>query len=140
MSTFTILDAYSSLRRELSLILASQLKSQDFGHKQIVILYRLTQSPLSMSELACYCHSDPAATSRTVAALQKAGLVRRIADSKDSRKHIIELTKKGKNRATEAINIRSLIAAKLNNTLSPKEQISFTKLLNKVVQGLQTKE
>jgi DNA-binding MarR family transcriptional regulator len=137
MSTFAILDAYSSLRRELSLILAPLLRSSDLGHKQMLILYRLIQSPTSMSELASYCQSDPAATTRTVAALERAGLVKRASDDRDSRKSIIELTKKGRGNAAKAEDYRKVVGAMVNKTLTPEEQAMFIRLTNKVVKGLQ---
>ena len=83
MSTSSILDAYSSLRRELSLIFASHLKSSECGYKQTVILYCLKKTPTSMSELSALCQSDPAATTRTVAALEKAGYVKRVQDLRE---------------------------------------------------------
>ena len=137
MSTFAILDAFSSFRREVGLILAPLLKSSDLGPKQMLILYRLIQSPASMSELASYCQSDPAATTRTVAALERAGLVKRVGDAKDSRKSIIELTKKGKANASIAEDFRKVVGAQVNKTLTLEEQATLVRLLKKAVQGLQ---
>jgi DNA-binding MarR family transcriptional regulator len=137
MSTFTILDAFATLRRELSLILAAQLKSTDFGHKQMVILYRLIQSPTSMGELATYCQSDPAATTRTVAALERSGFVKRVGDANDNRRSIIELTKKGKIKAAKANDIRREIGTRINQTLTADELVLMGELFNKIIKGLQ---
>jgi DNA-binding MarR family transcriptional regulator len=136
MSNTSILDAYASLRRELSLILASRLKNSKFGHKQMMILYRLMRSPTSMGELAAFCQSDPAATSRMVAGLEKVGFVKRSGDGKDSRRFIAKLTARGERHAAEANDIRNSIARMVEQTLDPEEQLQFMKLLNKVVSGL----
>lgn len=117
--------------------MAPLLRSSDLGHKQMLILYRLIQSPTSMSELASYCQSDPAATTRTVAALERAGLVKRASDDRDSRKSIIELTKKGRGNAAKAEDYRKVVGAMVNKTLTPEEQAMFIRLTNKVVKGLQ---
>jgi DNA-binding MarR family transcriptional regulator len=135
----SILDAYASLRRELSLIFASQLKSTEFGHKQMVILYRLVQSPTSMSDLADFIQSDPAATTRAVAALEKVGYVKRVRDESDNRKTIIELTRNGQAKAAKASELRKVIGSMVNETLNPKERVLFAELLNKVANGLQQK-
>jgi DNA-binding MarR family transcriptional regulator len=135
----SILDAYASLRRELSLIFASQLKSTEFGHKQMVILYRLVQSPTSMSDLADFTQSDPAATTRAVAALEKVGYVKRVRDENDHRKTIIELTRNGQSKAAKASALRKVIGSMVNETLNPKERVLFAELLNKVANGLQQK-
>jgi DNA-binding MarR family transcriptional regulator len=137
MSTFIVLDSYSALRRELSLIRSVELKSLDFGYKQMMILYRLTLSNASMGEIADYTQADKASTTRAVESLEKAGWVRRIADDEDRRKIIIELTARGKQKAVKAHEIRDHIGQQVNATLTAAEQKELSRLLNKVVEGLQ---
>jgi DNA-binding MarR family transcriptional regulator len=137
MSTFTVLDAYSALRREISLVRSVELKALDFGYKQMVILYRLTQGNCAMGELAEYTQSDKASATRAVESLESAGWVKRIADPADRRKIIIELTARGRQKAAKAIEIRDHIGERVNATLNANEQKELSRLLNKVVEGLQ---
>lgn len=136
MSNTSVLDAYGSLRRELSLILASQLKGAEFGHKQMTILYRLMLSPTSMGELASFSQSDPGSTTRMVTSLEKAGFVKRLGDELDSRRSIVKLTEKGRRHAVVADEIRNKISQMIEQTLKPEEQLQFVNLLNKVATGL----
>ena len=138
-ATLQILDAFSALRREIGLILAGELKSAGMGYNQMLITYHLTRSPLPMNELSSLSNSDPASTTRTVSALVKAGIVKRTSDSKDSRRSIIELTKKGQVRAVEALKIRKKIGKMLGSTLSPDEEKNFVQLLKKVKSQLSEK-
>lgn len=102
----------------------------------MMVLFRLIESPASMGELSEFCQSDPAATTRTVASLEKAGLVKRVEDGEDCRRFIIHLTPKGRKRAAIADVIRLRLSEMVNKTLTTEEQIRFVKLLNKVVAGL----
>lgn len=137
MSSFEILDAHTILRRELSLSWAAELRDFSFGAKQMGILFRLAQSNCSMRELSEFSQSDPAATSRTVASLEKAGLVIRKGDAKDSRKSIIELTAKGRKPAILALKIRDIIGKQVNASLSLNEQKELANLLRKAAAGIQ---
>jgi DNA-binding MarR family transcriptional regulator len=137
MSTFRVLEAYSMLRREVSLISAAKLKALDFGHKQMMILFRLTQSPAGMTELADFSQSDKASISRAVDSLEAAGWVKRTVPGEDRRKSVIELTSKGKLKAAKADEIRQHIGEQINQTLNAQEQKELSRLLNKVSSGLQ---
>jgi DNA-binding MarR family transcriptional regulator len=138
MSTYPILDSFSFLRREISLIFAGELKAAALGHQQALILYRLTESPCTMSELAAHTQSDPAATTRTVAALEKTGLVKRSSDPKDARKTIVQVAAKGRAQAERAFKARNRIGDLINETLSAEERADFCRLLEKVAEGLQS--
>jgi DNA-binding MarR family transcriptional regulator len=132
----SMLRSYSGLRRELSLISALELKNCDFGHQQMSILYRLTESACSMSELSTYTQSDPAATSRTVSGLESSQLIKRHSDPADARKTIIRLTAKGREQAGLALKLKNKIGVMLAETLSPTERKEFCRLLDKVTAGL----
>jgi len=133
---YPLLEAYAKLRREVSLIGAVLLKESDMGQKQMQILYRLTQSACTMSELADFAQSDKASTTRTVDSLAGDGLVRRLEDKGDRRKCVIELTAKGEKRAQKALEVREFIGEKLNKTLTATERETLTDLLGKVAAGL----
>jgi DNA-binding MarR family transcriptional regulator len=133
---YPLLEAYAKLRREVSLIGSAQLKASEMGQKQMQILYRLSQAPCTMSELAEFAQSDKASTTRTVELLVADGLVRRLDDKNDRRKCVVQLTPKGEKRATKAHEVRDYIGERLNGTLSMSERGQLTELLNKVAAGL----
>lgn len=129
------------MRRELALKRAAQLKSSDIGgHMQSTILYRLASSPATMGELADFALADKASTTRTVASLEAAGLVKRVAHEGDRRITIIELTSKGKTMAAKAQEMRASMSEWINSTLTVSERKELVRLLSKVVQGLQEHE
>ena len=137
-NTPSILEAYVTLRREIALIRSAELKSVDFGHNQISVLYRLLVSSASMGELAEYASSDKASMTRTVALLEKQGLVRRIPDKNDRRVVTIELTAKGKIKATVAQEIRMAVEKKLDNCLTTVERKQFAALVQKLSENIRT--
>jgi DNA-binding MarR family transcriptional regulator len=137
MSTFEVLDAYSSLRREISLIRAAEMRALDFGYKQMLILYRLTKSSASMGELAEFSQSDKASATRAVGTMEGSGWVKKVFDPTDRRKVFIELTAQGRRKAAKADVLRHHIGQRVNKTLSVQEQKELARLLKKVVLGLQ---
>lgn len=139
MSTFAILDSYAALRREIGLLRAVELKSSELSYKQLRILYRLTLSKATMSELADYTQADKASTTRTIETMERAGWIKRLSDSNDRRKVYIDLTPKGKTKAAKVKNLREDIGRRVHSTLSAAEQKELAKLLSKVVSGLQKK-
>ncbi len=69
------------------------LKVTSAQWKVLVVLAR--QGPARVSELVARLQHDQAATSRLVARMEVAGLVRRIDDPNDARGGVIELTPRG---------------------------------------------
>ena len=136
MSTFAVLDAYSLLKREIGLLKSIEMKALDFGPKQMMILYRLSQSSATMGELADYTLSDKASTSRAISSLESAALVRRTSQDGDRRVIVIELTAKGKTKAAKATEIRNFIGKKFSDILNQNDKIKLSLLLNIVGQGL----
>ncbi|MGZ3805871.1 MAG: MarR family winged helix-turn-helix transcriptional regulator [Pseudobdellovibrionaceae bacterium] len=136
MSIFKVLDAYSLLRRELGLAGAAELKSNDLGPKQLMILYRLSLSGATMGELAEHTMSDKASTSRTVASMGAAGWISQKEKEGDRRVTLVELTSKGRLKAEKAIEIRKTLAKSLNNSLTSQERKQFAALLTKAALGL----
>ena len=137
MSTNEVLESYLLLRRTVALIRAAETKNLSFGHNQISFLYRLSLSSATMGELSEYSSSDKASTSRTISALEKEGLVKRVSDPKDRRVIRIELTAKGRVQAKQAHLIRSHIGQKLDQFLSAPERKQFHNLIQKIVEGFQ---
>ncbi len=136
MSTNVVLEAYVSFRRAVALLRATEAKSLDLGHSQISILYLLSLSKATMGELAEYTSSDKSAITRTIASLEKEGLVKRRNDEKDKRITIIELTSKGQRKASVVGEIRNSIGRKLDSALSSDERKQFVQLVQKIISNL----
>ena len=142
MSTNTpsasILDAFSTLRRELAIIRSALLKPIDMGSVEVLILYRLTISDATMGEISDYAVADKAAVTRAIAGLESRGLVTRKSDENDRRISIVELTAKGRTASRKSIALRENLASRVNETLSASDQKELTRLLTKVAAQLQT--
>lgn len=136
MATFEVLEAFRTLRRDVALLRAAESKDFDWGHNQISILYRLSLSRAKMGELADYTFTDKASITRTIAVLERRGLVKRTSDPKDKRITYIELTKSGKQQAQKAKEIRDSIGKRLDACLSKEERVTFGKLVQKITEGL----
>ena len=112
------------------------MKDSEFGHNQISILYRLSLSNATLSELVEYALSDKASTSRTVNLLEKGGLIKKVVDETDRRVVNIELTAKGRSRAKKAGQIRQAIANKLDEGLTSSERKQFKILVDKILEHI----
>jgi DNA-binding MarR family transcriptional regulator len=138
MTSLTLLDAFALLRRELSLTVSHELKNLSIGPKQMLTLYYLSlHGSASATLLSDYTQSDPAATSRTIASLEKLDWIKRTTDPGDNRRSILVLTAAGKKAAQTTVAVRAAIADRLSNTLSKKEQSQLEKLLLKAAESLQ---
>ncbi|MCV7357626.1 MarR family winged helix-turn-helix transcriptional regulator [Mycolicibacterium fluoranthenivorans] len=70
-----------------------EVATLDLG--DFIALRAIASGKLSPGDLSRHLHSHPAATSRTITGLAKAGLVSRVTDPVDSRKIILTLTPTG---------------------------------------------
>ena len=135
--TIAILDAFSTLRRELTIIRSALLKPLDMGHVEVTILYRLTLSQATMGEISEYVIADKAAVTRAIAGLESRGLVVRKSDDNDRRISIVELTAKGRTAARKSVTLRDSLASRVNETLTASDQKELSRLLMKVAAQLQ---
>jgi DNA-binding MarR family transcriptional regulator len=126
-----LLDAFARFRREIGLLRASMLAESGLGQLQATILYRLTQSNASMSELADYTLSDPAAITRAIATMKKSGWVERSANPNDSRSSIVTLTARGRAKAAIAKKVRERLSLQVQDSLTAKERTELARLLEK---------
>ena len=136
MSNFEVLESFIQLRRMVALLRSSEIKDLNFGHNQIGVLYRLSLSNATMSELAENALSDKASMTRTVAVLEKEGFVKRTSDPNDGRIVNIQLTPKGKVQAKRAQKIRNSIGRKIEIGLTPEERKKFVLLVQKIIKGI----
>lgn len=135
---FLILDAYSALRRELGVLVGTELSKYKFGRNQMVIIIHLSDhETATLSELSNITMSDPASTTRTISSMEKAGWLKRTANPQDQRQSIVSLTTKGQKQAAIAREVRKALAVKVNHTLTKEEGLLVSKLMSKIVEGLQ---
>ena len=137
MSTNTALELYGRFRRELSLLVATELKASDMGTLQMQIFIQLNDGPAAMGELSSATQSDKAAITRAIASLEVEGWVRRKSDSFDRRSSLVELTASGRKKAAHALKIRTRIGEALNSALGDKGAIDFCNSLETAILGLQ---
>jgi DNA-binding MarR family transcriptional regulator len=132
------LEVYGALKRELGAISSQELKKYKFGRNQMHVVSSLMRfGPLSTSDLAELTQSDPASTTRTVQALDKLGWIKKVADTKDQRRTLVELTAKGQKHAGKVHAIRETITEQVKKTVSKKELDETVRLLTKIVYSLQ---
>ncbi len=132
-----VLESYKALRRALALLKSRVTKNLDLSDNQFSFLFRLYESSASMGQLAEFAVTDKASTTRTVALMEKAGLVRRVADEQDKRIVRIELTGAGKTMARKTQDIRDEVASRLESALNKAERKQFTQLVAKIVDHLE---
>ncbi len=140
MSSITIIESYTKLRRQVSLLGALELKAANLGLKQMQILYQLSGSPRTMGDLASCTLSDKASTTRTVEALVQAGWVKRVDSNEDRRKRVITLTAKGRLKAQNALEVRESIGRRFDETLTLNERKTLVQLMNKITDGLEQRK
>jgi DNA-binding MarR family transcriptional regulator len=137
MSNSPLLEAYRALKREITLIVAADLKRLNIGEKQMAILFYLSEGKaMTASSLAFHTQSDPAAVTRAVQSMEEAGLVRRKMDETDNRCTLLELTTKGKDKAASVEGIRNEVVRRIDGTLPPKQLKEFEHLMRAVADGL----
>lgn len=137
-NSLALLDAYSALRREIGLMVSFELNQYKLGRNQMTIVIHLDKNETAtLSEISEITMSDPASTTRTINSMEKAGWVKRMANPKDQRQSLVSLTAKGRKQTVMANELRQAIAVKVNQTLSKDEGVLVSKLMTKIVEGLQ---
>jgi MarR family transcriptional regulator for hemolysin len=137
MSISPLLEAYRSMKREITLIASAELKSLNLGEKQMAILFYLAENRgLVASDLARHTQSDRASVTRALQSLESAGFLRRKSDPADSRRAELELTAKGRNMAEKLEAIRGEVIKRIAGTLSAKELKELERLMRSVAEGL----
>lgn len=140
MADYDFLSIHRNLRRSIALLVGSLADEMGLSAKQIQIFYLLSQkNEVSPSEISEFTAADPAATTRSIAALKKDGFLIQKPDLTDSRKTIVTLTEKGMQRAKIANAVRKKLLAQIEKSLSKEELSQVVKLLEKITENLQNK-
>lgn len=103
------------------------LQKYDLSPEQWQILVALDEAdvPVNQNTLASITLKDRHSTSRIIRKMETAGWIRRIADKKDSRAHLVKMSSKGKK---DFPKIRETLLegfAPISNVLSNKEKEVF---------------
>jgi DNA-binding MarR family transcriptional regulator len=137
MSINPLLEAYRALKREIALVASSLLKKHGISQKQMTMLFYISEnSQATASDLAFHTQSDPAAVTRALGSLEKAGYLKRETDPSDNRKTHLTLTAKGKAKAEKLEEIRSELSTRISDTVSASDLKELERLMRTVAEGL----
>jgi len=133
----TIVHASILLRRQLFSLFKKY--HVDITPEQWVILYYLWQNDgLSLGEIAQKTQKDNANTTRIVNRMETQGLVRRITKDEDKRFFYLYLTEKANAIKSNVYNSILKSTDICSNGLTDEEQKTFLKLLNKIIDNMET--
>jgi MarR family transcriptional regulator, organic hydroperoxide resistance regulator len=105
---------------------------------QAGILFLLTQQDSrTMTDLSRLLFTDNSSMTRLVDRLEKAGLVKRLADPKDRRALFITITEEGRKQAVLAKKTVKRVNQEIKTRLSPEELEVFKKVLGRLTRTYQ---
>ena len=136
ISKVTVLEKFGKLRRAINLAATQELKALGIGPKQAIILRQIARDETSsLSEIARATYTDPAAVSRALESLLAKKWVEQVAHPTDRRRWDVLLTAKGKEQIKEIETIYRKLAARFLAPLSEAEELTFSNLLEKLLNG-----
>ncbi len=136
MST-SALELFAQIRRSLNLLAVNALKPLEIGPKQMVMLLEMDRyGELSCGAVARRTDSDPAAISRALGALEKAGWVARSRDRQDKRQWLVKLSASGKKRIPQLRRIVEILSSEFVRDLTRAEVEQLMHLMGVIASGL----
>jgi DNA-binding MarR family transcriptional regulator len=99
------------------------------------LMVLLDNNPCSLTTLGRAAAMDPATTRGVVERMHERDLVSLVSDSKDKRKVMVRLEKKGRQIAQEMVPILVKIADETMKPLNDAERVALTYLLQKIANG-----
>jgi len=99
------------------------------------LIVLIDHGPCSLTTLGRVAAMDPATTRGVAERLSEKGWVSLVADSKDKRKVMVKLEKKGRQFALDLIPVLYAIADETLKPLNEAERIALVYLLNKIATG-----
>lgn len=106
---------------------------------QFVLLANLERGhALTQRELARRMSSDPSTVRAMLVLLERRGLVRRIANSTDSRARTVALTAAGKRKFREVWMAGEVIRVQMQSSLRPSEADALVRSLTRIAEALNT--
>ena len=107
----------------------AKLAIEQFG---LLFLLASEKEELIQSELAEMLHKDKSTILRTVKALEKKELIRKVPHLHDKRKHQLLITKKGERALMDHIAIENSVSDQLLEGLSEEDLAVFTKVVQHI--------
>ena len=137
MSINPLIEAYRSFKREITLIASTELKKVSLGEKQMVMLFYLADNKeATASCLAAHTQTDPASVTRALRSLEESGFVKKKTDPLDNRRSYLEITAKGRAKASTLEVIRDDISSRITKTLTKQDIRELERLMRAVADGL----
>ncbi len=99
------------------------------------VVQRLIEAPQPVGALAVELGVSQQAVSKSVAELERLGLVERRADPSDARVRIVALTERGRGAIEATREARREVVDELRETLGPRRIDAATKLLGEVLEA-----
>lgn len=102
----------------------------------LVLILLSADEALSQQDLARHLHLDPTLVVAVIDDLEEQGLCARIRDSADRRRHVIQLTAKGKKTFREARALSIRVGEEIFAPLDRAERAQLTAMLKRIMAPL----
>jgi DNA-binding MarR family transcriptional regulator len=137
-----VVDRVSTIGKHLQGRFEETLAQHGMSHGEYLLLLRLAtrsaDNRMSAGDLSRALMLSSGAMTNRLDRLEKAGLVRRVADPKDRRSVLVELTAVGVETIDAAVIEQSAKEIDVLQVLSPRELSSLNQLLRKVLTSLES--
>lgn len=128
-----LLTLFSRVMQELRRALPNE--ARDFGRGALIMKLHL-HGPSRPSELAARTDLDLSTVSRHLTALERDGLVARLADPADGRAHLVELTRVGQEHLADLFAARSHMVTAATASWTSEERTELELLLRRLADDL----
>jgi DNA-binding MarR family transcriptional regulator len=138
-----VVDRMAAVQKHLSRIFEETLVARGLNHGEYKLMLRLAtrseEHRISAGELSRMLMLSSGAMTNRLDRLEKAGLVRRVADPRDRRGVLVELTPKGVRLIDDTVTTQAGYEADSLSVLSAKERTQLNGLLRKVLVSLEAR-
>ena len=126
---------FAVLSRQLNLYLNHELSGDEITASELLYLFQLyDQDGLTQEQMSEEVSVDKAATTRTLQALEKKGMIRRVASKEDRRAKKVFLTQKAKTYEWKLRKLQAQWLSGISQDMSNDEVRDFMGHLEKMVQ------
>lgn len=126
---------FAVLSRQLNLYLNHELSGDEITASELLYLFQLyDQDGLTQEQMSEEVSVDKAATTRTLQALEKKGMIRRVASKEDRRAKKVFLTQKAKTYEWKLRKLQAQWLSGISQDMSNDEVRDFMEHLEKMVQ------
>ena len=126
----------AAARRNISRAVAGRVRSHGLNPARFWLLINLLEAPgLSLGALAERIRTDEPVASRIVASLRRRRLVHVRTDTRDRRRHRLELTAQGADLATRLAPLAAEVRAGVEEGFSPEEKAALGRFLMRVIEN-----